>query len=78
MSHISMLIWFHDCNKYVGQSLRYTCNMQIQLSKFLDKPATLSCVRDDGSVMWQNYGKQGDFFPIHDLSHFVVETELCY
>lgn len=52
--------------------------MQIILSKFLDKPATISCIRDDGSVTWQNYGKQGGFFPIHDLTHFIVETELGY
>ena len=52
--------------------------MQLIFSKYPDKPPTLSCVRDDGSVTWQSYGNPGSFFPVHDLTHFAVETELGY
>src|SRR5690348_2604711 len=39
--------------------------------------AALSCVRADGSVTWQRQdGRQGRFFPYHDLTHFAVESVL--
>jgi hypothetical protein len=52
--------------------------MLITLSKFSDKPVTLSCQRRDGSLTWQSYGNHSGFFPIHDLTHYVVETQLSY
>jgi hypothetical protein len=37
----------------------------------------LSCTRRDGSVTWQRQqGAQGRFFPLHDLTHYAVETVL--
>jgi hypothetical protein len=51
----------------------------IQFSKRTDGSALLRCVRDDGSETWQK--QQGDhavFFPIHDLTHYAVETELGF
>ena len=52
--------------------------MVIRITKHEGKPPTLSCVRGDGSTTWQSYGNQRDFFPIHDLTHYAVETELGY
>ncbi len=51
--------------------------MLIRIKKKSDGSATLSCVRDDGSVTWQRQeGAQGRFFPLHDLTHYAVETVL--
>jgi len=47
--------------------------MVIQLKKGRDGPATLACVRDDGSRTW---GKEHPFFPVHDLTHCAVESVL--
>jgi hypothetical protein len=34
-------------------------------------------VRADGSATWQRHeGRQAGFFPLHDLTHFAVETTL--
>jgi hypothetical protein len=52
--------------------------MTIHFRKLEDKPCVLSVLRDDGSETWQSYGNQSDFFPIHDLTHYAVETELGY
>ena len=39
----------------------------------------LRCIRDDGSVSWQKQeGTHAVFFPLHDLTHYAVETELGY
>src|SRR5215212_6596835 len=39
--------------------------------------ATLTCVRADGTSTWQRQrGRQGAFFPRHDLTHYAVETVL--
>jgi len=39
----------------------------------------LRCLRDNGSVSWQKQeGKYAAFFPIHDLMHYAVETELGF
>ena len=36
-------------------------------------------MRDDGSVSWQKQeGKYAAFFPLHDLMHYAVETELGF
>lgn len=47
--------------------------MQIRITKGRDGPATLSCVRADGTSTWT---KVSDYFPLHDMTHFVVETTL--
>jgi hypothetical protein len=49
--------------------------MRILLKKGSDSPSTLSCVRDDGSRTWS---KLHDFFPVHDLTHYAVETVLAF
>jgi hypothetical protein len=33
----------------------------------------LACTRDDGSTTW---AKVQDYFPLHDMTHYVVETTL--
>jgi hypothetical protein len=49
----------------------------IRIKKKKDGDAALSCVRADGSVTWQRQeGDLGRFFPLHDLTHYAVETEL--
>jgi len=49
--------------------------MRIQLKKSRDGPATLACVRPDGSRTW---GKEHSFFPVHDLTHCAVESVLGF
>lgn len=49
----------------------------IQLTKRSDGNAVLKCVRDDGTETWQKQeGSHAAFFPLHDLTHYSVETEL--
>ena len=49
----------------------------VRIKKKQDGSAALSCERADGSVTWQRHnGAQGRFFPLHDLTHFAVETAL--
>lgn len=51
--------------------------MKVNLSKQKDGGTVLQCVRDDGTSTWQKHsGRQAQFFPLHDLTHFVVESEL--
>src|SRR5207244_10961202 len=51
----------------------------IRIKKKSDGSAALSCLRADGSVTWQRQnGQQGRFFPLHDLTHYAVETVLGY
>ena len=39
----------------------------------------LRCVRADGSITWQrNDDQNARFFPLHDLTHYAVETELSF
>lgn len=53
--------------------------MLIRIKKKTDGSAALSCVRADGSVTWQRQeGIQGRFFPLHDLTHYAVETVLAH
>ena len=51
----------------------------IQFTKRTDGGALLRCIRADGSTTWQ---RQDDdhaaFFPLHDLTHYAVETELGF
>lgn len=51
--------------------------MLIRIKKRTDGGAALSCTRSDGTVTWQQQnGQQGRFFPLHDLTHYAVETVL--
>src|SRR3954453_13083966 len=44
-----------------------------------DQSAVLRCIRGDGSVTWQKQEeKHAVFFPVHDLTHYAVETELGF
>ncbi|HEX6574693.1 MAG TPA: hypothetical protein VF042_06940 [Gemmatimonadaceae bacterium] len=47
--------------------------MLIRITKGRDGPATLTCIRDNGTTTWT---KVSDYFPIHDMTHYVVETTL--
>jgi len=51
--------------------------VKIQITKKPDGSSILKCVRDDGSEVWQKQqGSSAAFFPLHDLTHYSVETEL--
>lgn len=53
--------------------------LQILIKKNPDGSAAISCRRTDGSVTWQRQdGPRGRFFPLHDLTHYAVETVLGY
>jgi hypothetical protein len=53
--------------------------MVIEFTKHADGRTVLRCVRADGSVTWQrNDNRNALFFPLHDLTHYAVETELGY
>ena len=52
-------------------------DLLIRIKKKSDGSAALSCLRADGSVTWQRQnGQQGRFFPLHDLTHYAVESVL--
>jgi hypothetical protein len=52
-------------------------DLVIRIKKKRDGSAALSCLRADGTVTWQRQdGAQGRFFPLHDLTHYAVETVL--
>jgi len=49
----------------------------VRIKKKTDGGAALSCTRADGTITWQQQnGQQGRFFPLHDLTHYAVETVL--
>ena len=51
--------------------------LRIHLTKHADGGAVLKCIREDGSTTWQRQrGRSAGFFPLHDLTHFAIETEL--
>jgi hypothetical protein len=51
--------------------------LSIRIKKKKDGDAALSCVRADGTTTWQRQeGNRGSFFPLHDLTHYAVETVL--
>jgi hypothetical protein len=53
--------------------------LRVRIKKHADGSAALTLVRADGSTTWQRQtGAQGRFFPLHDLTHFAVETELGF
>ena len=47
--------------------------MLIRLTKGRNGPNTLACIRADGTSTW---AKVQDYFPLHDITHYVVETTL--
>ncbi len=50
-------------------------DLVIRIKKKTDGSAALSCIRSDGTVTWQQQnGQRGRFFPLHDLTHYAVET----
>jgi hypothetical protein len=49
--------------------------LQITITKRTDGGYVIACRRADGSVTWQK-GASAAFFPVHDLTHYAVETEL--
>lgn len=49
--------------------------MLVQLKNGRDGPPTLVCVRADGSRTWS---KVHPFFPLHDLTHYAVESVLGF
>jgi hypothetical protein len=51
----------------------------LQITKQANGNALLRCIRADGSTTWQKQqGKHAAFFPLHDLTHYAVETELGF
>jgi hypothetical protein len=51
--------------------------VKVQIEKKGDGASVMRCVRPDGSVTYQKHqGRQGAFFPVHDLTHFAVESEV--
>lgn len=54
-------------------------DLRVTLVKHSDGGAVLRCTRADGSASWQrHHGRQAAFFPLHDLTHFAIETELGF
>lgn len=54
-------------------------DLVIQLTKGVDGGAVLRCIRADGSTTWQRQeGRSAAFFPLHDLTHYAIETELGF
>jgi hypothetical protein len=52
-------------------------SLAVNIAKRLDGNALLRCVREDGTETWQKLpAKLARFFPLHDLTHFAVESEL--
>ncbi len=53
--------------------------MLIRFAKHANRPATLNCLRDDGSATWFTASPaNADFFVYHDLLHYAVEATLGY
>jgi hypothetical protein len=54
-------------------------DLTIRIKKKTDGNAALSCTRADGTATWQRQeGSSGAFFPLHDLTHYSVETVLGF
>jgi len=47
--------------------------LEIKITKGRDGPAVLACMRPDGTSTWS---RVSEYFPTHDMTHFVVETTL--
>ena len=53
--------------------------MIIEFAKRKDGNTVLRCLRGDGSSTWQrNENQHARFFPVHDLLHYAVESELGF
>ena len=51
--------------------------LRVQFTRRADGTTILRCARSDGTVTWQRQtGSQAGFFPLHDLTHYAVETVL--
>jgi hypothetical protein len=62
-----------------GGSRSYLPRLKIQFTKRADGSVLMKCVRRDGSATWQRQeGNHAAFFPLHDLTHYAVETELGF
>lgn len=48
-------------------------SLHIELKKISAERASLTCRRPDGTATWS---RVHSFFPLHDLAHFAVESEL--
>jgi hypothetical protein len=48
-------------------------SLKIRLTKGRDGPSTIACTRPDGTSTWM---RVQDFFPLHDLTHYAVESTL--
>jgi hypothetical protein len=54
-------------------------DLLIRIKKKNDGSAALTCTRANGSVTWQRQdGQLGRFFPLHDLTHYSVESVLGF
>jgi hypothetical protein len=52
--------------------------LKIRITKRTDGGSVLKCIRTDGTETWQKLqGPNAAFFPLHDLTHFAVESELA-
>ena len=52
-------------------------SLRIRITKRPDGGSVLKCVRADGTETWQKQqGQSAAFFPLHDLTHYAVESEL--
>lgn len=52
-------------------------SLTVRITRRADGGAVLRCERPDGTVTWQRQdGAAGRFFPLHDLTHYAVETTL--
>jgi hypothetical protein len=53
--------------------------MVIRLTKRRDGSVVLRCDRADGTATWQRQnGQLASVFPYHDMTHYVVESELGF
>jgi len=53
--------------------------LRIHLVKDKDGSVLLRCHRRDGTVTWQRNDRgRGNFFVVHDLTHYAVETVLAH
>ena len=50
--------------------------LTIRLSRKPDGTTVLACTRADGSQTWQRHRRHAEFFPLHDLTHYAIETVL--
>lgn len=54
-------------------------SLVVRMKKKSNGEAALTCERSDGSVTWQRQeGQVAGFFPLHDLTHFAVESVLGF